>query len=49
MLTKGATTRTVTLPPGRWRGADGAVVRGPRRLPVTAPLGALPFFERVGA
>jgi len=49
VLVKGATARTVVVPPGRWRGPDGIVVRGPRRLQVSAPLQALPYFERVGS
>jgi alpha-glucosidase (family GH31 glycosyl hydrolase) len=45
VLTRGATTRSVRIPPGRWRAWNGVSVSGPRTLEVSAPLGALPFFE----
>jgi alpha-glucosidase len=48
VLAKGAVRRTVQVPPGRWRAWSGTVVRGPQRVDVDAPLGALPWFERVG-
>jgi alpha-glucosidase len=47
VLAKGATRRTVLVPPGRWRSSDGSVLRGPRRIEVPAGLGELPFYERV--
>jgi alpha-glucosidase len=48
VLAKGSVRRSVLVPPGRWRAWSGAVVRGPARVDVDAPLGALPYFERVG-
>jgi alpha-glucosidase len=48
VVEKGATSRAVRLPAGRWRGVDGAVVRGGRTIRVNAPLDVLPVFERVG-
>jgi len=45
VLTKGATTRTAQIPPGRWRAWNGVRVNGPRAIEVAAPLGALPYFE----
>jgi alpha-glucosidase (family GH31 glycosyl hydrolase) len=47
VLTRGATRRTVLVPPGRWRGLDGRTVRGPRSVEVAAPLGVLPVLERL--
>ena len=47
VLTKGATRRSVLVPPGRWRAWTGTAVRGPGRIEVDAPLGALPYFERL--
>ena len=47
VLVRGATSRVVLLPPGRWRASGGAVMRGPRRVEVPAGLGDLPYFERV--
>jgi alpha-glucosidase (family GH31 glycosyl hydrolase) len=46
VLMRGATSRAVLVPPGRWRSFDGSVVQGPRRIEVRAALGQLPYFER---
>ena len=45
-LHKGATSREVVLPPGRWRADDGTAVDGPCTLRVDTPLARLPYFER---
>jgi alpha-glucosidase (family GH31 glycosyl hydrolase) len=47
VVTEGATTRSVYLPRGCWRGA-GIRVRGPAQRTVQAPLGRLPYFVRCG-
>ena len=47
VLEKGARTRTLTLPKGKWRFTDGTVYAGRETITVPAPLGHLPFFERV--
>jgi alpha-glucosidase len=47
VLERGATSRDVRLPAGRWRGANGAVMTGGRTVSVSAPLDVLPVFERV--
>lgn len=47
VLTKGARSRTVVLPPGRWRADDGSLLDGPAKIEVTAPLSRLPYFRRV--
>lgn len=47
VVTRGATARDVTFPPGCWRGI-GVRVRGPRVQRVEAPLGTLPWFVRCG-
>jgi alpha-glucosidase (family GH31 glycosyl hydrolase) len=47
VVTEGATTRSVYLPGGCWRGA-GVQVRGPGQRTVAAPLGRIPFFVRCG-
>lgn len=44
---KEARTRTLTLPLGTWRFTDGTVYEGRQTLTVSAPLGHLPYFERV--
>lgn len=46
---KGAASRSVRLPPGRWRADDGVVHDGPTVLNVETPLERLPYFEKVEA
>lgn len=43
-LKKGATSRTVVIPPGEWTADDGTVVTGPRTITVSTPLDRLPHF-----
>ena len=43
---KGATSRDVLVPPGRWTADDGTVVEGPVRITVQTPLERLPYFVR---
>ena len=45
-VTKGATARSVAIPPGRWKGDDGSVVTGPTKVVVETPLSRLPHFIR---
>ena len=47
VVRKGARTRDVVLPPGRWKADDGRVYDGPGRITVSAPLSRLPHFESV--
>ena len=44
---KGATTRKVIVPPGRWLGDDGKEVVGPTEIVVETPLARLPHFKRI--
>jgi len=46
VITQGATTRRVTLPPGRWRADDGQTYDGPAVIEVSAPLERLPHFMK---
>ena len=48
VVEKGATSRKVVLPPGRWRADDGTVFDGPTTTDIAAPLGRLPHFMREG-
>ncbi|SEG99791.1 Glycosyl hydrolases family 31 [Nonomuraea solani] len=45
VLTRGATSRDVVLPPGRWRADDGSVHDGDSTVTVGAPLSRLPWFR----
>ena len=47
VMEKGATSRKVVVPPGRWRGDDGQEVVGPCEVDVAAPLRRLPHFQRM--
>jgi alpha-D-xyloside xylohydrolase len=50
VVTPGASTRSLHLPPGRWvHWLTGEVFEGPRDLTVDAPVGRPPVFVRVGA
>jgi alpha-glucosidase (family GH31 glycosyl hydrolase) len=47
VVEKGATSRKVVIPPGRWLGDDGVEVEGPAEIVVNAPLKRLPYFKRI--
>jgi alpha-glucosidase (family GH31 glycosyl hydrolase) len=47
VLEKGARSRFVQFPPGRWRDQDGTIIEGPCHVHVPAPLEKLPWFELV--
>ena len=45
MVTNG-TSRTVLVPPGKWKADDGTVIVGPAQKTFDVPLGRLLYFER---
>lgn len=47
VVEKGARTRKVHFPTGKWLGDDGSVVEGPCVQEVDAPLSRLPWYRRV--
>ena len=47
VVEKGAKSRRVIIPPGRWRGDDGKTVEGPATIEVPTPLERLPYFARL--
>jgi alpha-glucosidase len=49
VVEKGARTRRLVVPPGRWRGDDGSLVEGPTTMEIDAPLDRLPWYRRVGS
>jgi alpha-glucosidase len=44
VVEKGAASRKVVLPPGKWRADDGQVYNGPAEIEVATPLDRLPYF-----
>jgi alpha-glucosidase (family GH31 glycosyl hydrolase) len=46
VLERGATTRTIRLPPGRWVAPDGSSVAGPATVEMEVGLGTLPLYRR---
>jgi len=47
VLTKGAASRSIALPPGIWRGDDGNIVEGPCVFETATPLSRLPRYELI--
>ena len=47
VVEKGAKSRRVIIPPGRWCGDDGKTVEGPATIEVPTPLERLPYFARL--
>ena len=47
VLEKGAVSRKVVVPPGRWRADDGKTYDGPAVVDMEAPLSRLPYLERL--
>jgi alpha-glucosidase len=48
VVERGARTRRVVVPPGRWRSDDGSEVTGPTAVDIAAPLARLPWYRRIG-
>jgi len=47
VLTKGAVTRDVKLPQGKWLADDGTTYEGGQTVTVDAPLERLPYFKKI--
>ena len=47
VMEKGAISRKVVLPPGKWKADDGQVYDGPMMIDVATPLERLPYFENM--
>ena len=47
VIEKGARTRTIHFPPGKWQGDDGTIVSGPKIIEVRAPIERLPWYRKV--
>jgi alpha-glucosidase len=44
---KGAVSREILFPEGKWEGDDGSVVEGPVTLEVASPLERLPWYRKI--
>jgi alpha-glucosidase len=47
VVKKGATSREILFPEGKWEGDDGSVVEGPVTLEVAAPIERLPWYRKM--
>jgi alpha-glucosidase len=47
MLQKGIRSRQVVIPPGKWIGDDGKMIRGPAGINVQVSIERLPYFRKV--
>ena len=47
VIKKGQRSRMVKFPPGKWKGDDGSVVKGPVEKEISVPIERLPYFRLV--
>lgn len=47
IVEKGAKSRKVILPPGRWKADDGQIYEGSASITISAPIDRLPYFEKL--
>jgi alpha-glucosidase (family GH31 glycosyl hydrolase) len=47
VVENGARSRMVVFPEGEWKGDDGSVVEGGKRIEIQVPLARLPYFEQI--
>ena len=47
VVVKGARSREVIFPAGKWQGEDGTIVSGPRKLLIDVPLKRLPWYRKL--
>ena len=47
MLQRRTGSRQVVIPPGKWIGDDGKIIRGPASINVQVPIERLPYFRKV--
>jgi alpha-glucosidase len=47
VVEKGALTRKVVIPEGRWLSFDGTVIKGPKTIEVSVKLNDLPYYEKI--
>ncbi len=47
VVEKGARSRTVAFPKGKWEGDDGRIIKGGKTLEIQVPLERLPYFKKM--
>jgi alpha-glucosidase len=47
VLIKGASTRKVVIPEGKWKSYDGVIIKGPRSIEISVRLKDLPYYEKI--
>ena len=47
VVKKGAVTKDVVFPEGKWEDENGNIYEGPATITVDAPLEVLPYFKKV--
>jgi alpha-glucosidase len=47
VIEKGARTRKLVLPEGKWMSDEGLVLKGGKTYDIEVPLSRLPYFKRV--
>jgi alpha-glucosidase len=47
LLNKGTGNRSIIIPPGKWEGDDGSVIKGPATITTGVAIDRLPYFRRV--
>jgi alpha-glucosidase len=47
VLIKGASSRKVIIPEGKWKSFDGKIIKGPKTIEVSVRLEDLPYYEKI--
>jgi alpha-glucosidase (family GH31 glycosyl hydrolase) len=47
VLVKGASTRKIVIPEGKWKSFDGVFIKGPRSIEISIRLEDLPYYEKI--
>ncbi|MBK7132007.1 MAG: glycoside hydrolase [Bacteroidales bacterium] len=47
VLIKGATSRKIIIPEGKWKSFDGTEIKGPKTIEVPVKLNDLPYYEKI--
>jgi len=47
VLIKGATSRKIVIPEGKWKSFDGTEIKGPKTIEIPVKLNDLPYYEKI--